>query len=130
MLARERPADRKRGGVPDAVEIDNGPVQDWKLTRSRNHGGFQGLHTRQAQIAHQSLHRAPAVRARAVDASEESARPHHRFQQSSRSNSVAEFETVGDQPFHSQMLRQGAHDVLQALAHQHDFVAGFDAGFK
>src|SRR6185437_11240109 len=119
-----------RTRVPDAIEINNRPIEDWKLPRSRNHGGLQPFHTRQAQVAHYALDGTPAVRPGAVDAGEESSWPHHRFQQSSRGNSVAEFEAVGDQPFHSQMPRQGAHDMLHALAHQHDFIAGFYAGFK
>jgi len=130
VLAGQRPANRKRTRVPDAIEINNRPIEDWKSPRSRNHGGLQRFRARQTQIAHYSLHGTPAIRAGAVDAGEEPTRPHYRFQQTSGGNSIAEFEAVGDQPFHSQVLRQGTHDVLQALAHQHDFIASFDTGFK
>ena len=130
VFPSQRPADRKRTRVPDAIEINDRPIQDWKLPGSRNHGGLQRFDAGQTQIAHRSLHGTPAIRPGAVDAGEKSPRPHHRLQKSAGSNSVAKFEAVGDQPLHSQMLRQRTHHMLQALAHQHDFVAGFDAGLK
>ncbi len=127
-LPDERPANREWAGMANAIEIDN-----WTF-RNRDAAATAGitadsrtLTLGKTEIVDQSFRRTSAVGSRAADAREQASRPHHRFQQASGGNPVAKFETVGDQPLHSQMLRQGTHDVIQTLAHQDDLIAGLHA---
>ena len=80
-----------------------------------------------AEIADQTFRGSPAIGPGASDAGEQASRADHRFQQAAGGNAVAKFQPVGDQPLHSQMLRQRTHDMFQPLAHQDNFIAGLDA---
>src|SRR5579862_3336049 len=46
-------------------------------------------------------------------------RPNHRIEQTARGDSIAEFEPVGNQAGYTEVMRQGPHHVVEALADEH-----------